>query len=56
MAIVSELISRFSFVGSLAPQEEFNANLKTSIALIGGIGAGLATAAGGFFGWTAGAA
>ena len=52
MAVVSELVSKFSFVGSLSPQKEFNANLKLSVGLLAGVAAGLATAAGGFFAWT----
>lgn len=55
MAVVSELISKFSFVGSLSPQKEFNANLKTSVTLLAGVGAGLAAAAGGLFGFVASA-
>ena len=54
MAVVSELISRFSFLGSLTPQVEFNSNLKASIGLLAGAAAGLTAAAGGFFAWTAG--
>lgn len=52
MAVVSELVSKFSFVGSLSPQKEFNANLKLSVGLLAGAAAGLAAAAGGFFAWT----
>jgi len=52
MAVVSELVSKFSFVGSLTPQKEFNANLKLSVGLLAGAAAGLAAAAGGFFAWT----
>lgn len=49
MAVVSELVTKFSFVGSLSPQKEFNANLKLSIGLLAGAAAGIATAAGGLF-------
>lgn len=52
IAVVSELVSKFSFVGSLTPQKEFNANLKLSVGLLAGASAGLAAAAGGFFAWT----
>lgn len=52
MAVVSELVSKFSFIGSLTPQKEFNANLKLSVGLLAGAAAGLAAAAGGFFAWT----
>lgn len=54
MAVVSELVSKFSFIGSLTPQKEFNTNLKVSVGLLAGAAAGLAAAAGGFFAWTAG--
>lgn len=53
MAVVSELVSKFSFIGSLTPQKEFNANLKVSVGLLAGAATGLAAAAGGFFAWTA---
>ncbi|HHH0699808.1 TPA: hypothetical protein ACPZRZ_003918 [Yersinia enterocolitica] len=36
MAIVNELITKFGFIGDLAPQETFNANLKSSIGLLAG--------------------
>lgn len=49
MAVVSELVSRFSFIGSLTPQKEFNANLKLSVGLLAGAAAGIAAAAGGMF-------
>jgi TP901 family phage tail tape measure protein len=51
MAVVSELVSKFSFIGSLAPQKDFNSNLKMSVGLLAGVGAGLTAAAGGFFTW-----
>lgn len=47
MAIVNELVSKFSFVGDLAPQREFNENLKLSLALLTGFGAAIIGAAGG---------
>lgn len=53
MAVVSELVTKFSFVGSLAPQADFNSGLKTSVGLLAGATVGLAAAAGGFFAWTA---
>lgn len=49
--VVNELVTRFSFIGDLAPQEDFNANLKSSIGLLAGVGAALAASAGGFFAW-----
>lgn len=51
MAVVNELVSRFSFLGSLAPQQEFNANLASSITLLGGVATALVASAGGFFAW-----
>ncbi|POV68827.1 phage tail tape measure protein [Citrobacter freundii complex sp. CFNIH11] len=41
MAIVNELITKFGFIGNLAPQETFNANLKASIGLLAGMGAAI---------------
>jgi hypothetical protein len=52
MAVVSELVSKFSFIGSLSPQKEFNENLKLSVGLLAGAASGLSIAAGGFFAWT----
>jgi len=51
MAIVTELITKFGFVGDLAPQENFNANLKASIGLLAGLGAAIAGSAAGIAGW-----
>jgi len=51
MAIVNELITKFGFVGDLAPQETFNANLKASIGLLAGMGAAIAGSAAGIAGW-----
>ena len=51
--VVSELVTKFSFVGSLTPQKEFNANLKSSVQLLAGVGTALAASAAGFFAWTA---
>ncbi|MDH1085296.1 hypothetical protein N5C79_02175 [Pantoea brenneri] len=51
MAIVNELITKFGFIGNLAPQENFNANLKTSIGLLAGMGAAIAASAGGIAAW-----
>jgi len=53
MATVNEVITKFSFVGSLKPQENFNKNLKMSIGLLGGLAAGIKTAAFGVATWTA---
>lgn len=51
MAIVNELITKFGFIGDLAPQETFNANLKASIDLLAGLGAAIAGSAAGVAGW-----
>lgn len=51
MAIVNELITKFGFIGNLAPQETFNANLKASIGLLAGMGAAIAGSAAGLAGW-----
>lgn len=51
MAAVNELVTRFSFIGSLGPQDEFNDNLAESITLLGGVTTALIASAGGFFAW-----
>lgn len=51
MAIVNELITKFGFVGNLAPQEAFNANLKASIGLLATMGAAIAGSAVGVASW-----
>jgi len=51
MAIVNELITKFGFIGNLAPQETFNANLKASIGLLAGMGTAIAGSAAGIAGW-----
>lgn len=53
MAIVSELVSKFSFVGSLTPQKEFNSNLKASITLLATAGAAIQLAGAGLFAFVA---
>ena len=52
MAIVNEVVTRFSFIGSLKPQEGFNANLKSSLGLLAGVGAAIGTATAGVYMWT----
>lgn len=52
MAIINELVTKFSFVGSLKPQESFNANLKISIKLLGGFAIGVKGAVGLMHAWT----
>ncbi len=51
MAIVNELITKFGFIGNLAPQETFNANLKASIGLLASMGAAIVGSAAGIAGW-----
>ncbi|EEU4853469.1 hypothetical protein HBD74_004657 [Salmonella enterica] len=51
MAIVNELITKFGFIGDLAPQETFNANLKASIGLLAGLGAAIQGSAGAMAAW-----
>lgn len=53
MAVVNELVTKFSFIGDLAPQREFNENLKLSLALLAGLGAAIIGAAGGVFAFVA---
>ncbi|QMP81680.1 hypothetical protein [Vibrio phage XM1] len=52
MSIVNEMITKFSFVGSLKPQESFNANLKSSIKLLGGFALGVKGVVGLMHAWT----
>lgn len=52
MAIVNEVVTRFSFIGSLKPQEGFNANLKSSLGLLAGVGAAIGAATAGVYMWT----
>lgn len=53
MAVVNELVTKFSFVGDLAPQRDFNENLKLSLALLTGFGAVVIGAAGGMLAFVA---
>lgn len=50
--MINEVVTKFSFIGSLKPQESFNANLGGSIKLMAGMVAGLAAATAGMFAWT----
>lgn len=43
--VVQDLVTKFSFVGSLAPQEKFNANLTTSLTRVAAVTAALGAAA-----------
>ena len=51
MAIVNEIVTKFSFLGSLTPQRTFNENLTSSIKLMSGMVAGLGAAGAAMFGW-----
>lgn len=51
MATVSELITKFSFIGSLKPQENFNSNLKSSIKMLAGFAVAVKAAAFGASQW-----
>lgn len=53
MAVVNELVSRFSFVGSLTPQRDFNVGLAQSVTLLGAVATGIAASAGGLFAFVA---
>lgn len=51
MAVVDELVTKFSFIGSLAPQKEFNLGTALSIKGIAKLTAGLAAASTAFQAW-----
>lgn len=51
MAVVNEVVTRFSFQGDLRPQREFNAGLDNSIKLLAGVAAGITAASGAMFAW-----
>jgi len=53
MAVVTELVSQFSFKGDLKPQENFNANLKQSVALLSAVAVGFYGATGVLFAFVA---
>jgi hypothetical protein len=53
-AVVQELVTKFSFVGNLKPQQDFNANLTSSIKFLGGAITALHAAAGAFAYWADG--
>lgn len=52
MSIVNETITKFSFIGSLKPQENFNRNLKVSIGLLAGFSSAVVAGAGLMYRWT----
>lgn len=49
--MINEVVTKFSFIGSLKPQETFNKNLQGSIKLLSGMAAGIQVAAAGMFWW-----
>lgn len=49
--MINEVVTKFKFIGSLKPQESFNANLQSSIKLMGGMTLGIQAAAAGMFYW-----
>jgi len=51
-AEINELLTKFSFVGSLKPLEGFNKNLKSSLKLLAGMSTAIVGAAAGFAAWT----
>ena len=52
MAVLNELITKFSFIGSLKPQEGFNRELKQSIGLLAGFSSLVTASAGLMYRWT----
>ena len=52
MSAINEIVTRFSFVGSLDPQTSFNQNLGSSIKLLAGVSTAIVGAAAGFTAWT----
>lgn len=52
MAVVNEVVTKFSFVGSLKPQENFNKNLTSSIKLLAGMATAIQGATALFVSWT----
>lgn len=51
MAVVSELVTRFSFIGDLKPQATFNENLSQGIKLSAAFAGAVVAGAGAFLGW-----
>jgi hypothetical protein len=51
--VVNELVSRFTFLGSLSPQMDFNKGLAQSITLLGGVATAAIASAGGLFAFVA---
>lgn len=50
--MINEIVTRFKFLGSLKPQEDFNTNLGMSIGLLAGMATGIQAAAAGMFYWS----
>jgi len=51
MAVVNEVVTKFSFQGDLKPQRDFNRGLDSSIKLLAGVAAGITAASGAMFAW-----
>lgn len=51
MAVVNEVVTKFSFSGDLKPQRDFNRGLDSSIKLLAGVAAGITAASGAMFAW-----
>lgn len=51
MAVVSELVTRFSFIGSLKPQQDFNKGLGQSLGLLAKFATATAAGASALFAW-----
>lgn len=54
MAVVTELVTKFGFTGSLTPLDNFNKGLGGAIAGLAAMGTALVAAAGGFARWASG--
>lgn len=51
MAVVSELVTRFSFIGSLKPQADFNSNLGKGLGLLAKFSGAIVAGASAMFAW-----
>lgn len=49
--MINDIVTKFSFIGSLKPQETFNENLQGSIKLLTGMAAAIEVTAAGMFWW-----
>lgn len=52
MAVLNELVTRFSFIGSTKPLENFNANMRQSVKLLAGFSSAVVAGAGLLYRWT----